>query len=233
MRIATIGFTTLVGVALGCASACGGSTDSDTSSTGGSGAVAGTGGGSGSGGSPSGGSGGIDCSNVGCGAPPMCDVGCTAACGCCNCGEGEQLPADGGTLVCTGGCYTLVTGKTCGGIAGVSCASDEFCDFPSTSACGGDDSQGVCVKKPQACDADCPGVCGCDGKFYCNACNANAMGVDASLDPSCFGDAGAGAACASDSECNQGLKCCYPCGIPGCSNQCMAPMPNGQCPMFP
>lgn len=56
------------------------------------------------------GSGGIDCSNVGCGAPPLCSEGCQATCGCCACGEGEQITVDGGILVCTGGCYAEVPG---------------------------------------------------------------------------------------------------------------------------
>lgn len=52
---------------------------------------------------------GIDCSLVGCGAPPLCSTGCTETCGCCACGEGEQIPGpDGGVLVCTGGCYAEV-----------------------------------------------------------------------------------------------------------------------------
>jgi hypothetical protein len=44
---------------------------------------------------------------------------------------------------------------------------------------------------------------------------------------------GPGAGCSLDKECNTGLKCCYPCGQQGCSNQCMQPMSNGQCPQFP
>lgn len=48
---------------------------------------------------------GIDCSLVGCGAPPLCSTGCTETCGCCACGEGEQIAGEAGTLVCTGGCY--------------------------------------------------------------------------------------------------------------------------------
>ena len=42
-----------------------------------------------------------------------------------------------------------------------------------------------------------------------------------------------GAACESDAQCTGGLKCCYPCGIPGCSNECTAPDAGGSCPLFP
>lgn len=28
-----------------------------------------------------------------------------------------------------------------------------------------------------ACLTDCPGVTGCDGKFYCNECEANIKGI--------------------------------------------------------
>lgn len=64
----------------------------------------------------------------------------------------------------------------CGGDACRSnsdCAPYAFCDFPS-GACGG---VGTCSPRPDACTADCPGVCGCDGAIYCNACTANASGV--------------------------------------------------------
>jgi hypothetical protein len=38
--------------------------------------------------------------------------------------------------------------------------------------------------------------------------------------------------CASDADCAGGQRCCYPCGIPGCSNVCTT-VSNGQCPAFP
>lgn len=47
------------------------------------------------------------------------------------------------------------------------------------------------------------------------------------------GDSGAGAKCTTDTECQQGLECCYPCGVQGCDFECMAPAANGECPMFP
>jgi hypothetical protein len=68
-------------------------------------------------------------------------------------------------------------GKVCGGFAELMCDEDEFCDYPDGN-CGGDDSTGVCVVSSDLCTDDCPGVCGCDGKFYCNKCEAEAAGVD-------------------------------------------------------
>jgi len=39
-------------------------------------------------------------------------------------------------------------------------------------------------------------------------------------------------ACASDDDCAAGQLCCYPCGIPGCSNVC-TPVSEGRCPAIP
>ncbi len=180
--------------------ACGGNTDSDSSNAGGASAA----GGSGASGGSGGGSGGIDCSRVGCGPPPMCDTGCTETCGCCSCGEGATSAVDGGLLVCTGGCYTFVTGSICGGLAGVPCAAGEFCDFPPNASCGGDDSTGICLKSPAACDSTgCIGVCGCDGKVYCDECAAHAAGTDVSSSNTCLVDGGA-------EECGPGGVCVAP-----------------------
>jgi hypothetical protein len=69
-------------------------------------------------------------------------------------------------------------GANCGGIAGLVCPSDQYCgQFPPNDVCGGGDSFGKCTPKPGGCTADCPGVCGCDNKTYCNECGANAAGV--------------------------------------------------------
>lgn len=70
--------------------------------------------------------------------------------------------------------------KLCGGIAGAVCGPDEWCDYTyaGTNYCGGDDSAGICQPRPTGCPEDCPGTCGCDGKFYCNACMAHGSGTD-------------------------------------------------------
>jgi hypothetical protein len=39
--------------------------------------------------------------------------------------------------------------------------------------------------------------------------------------------------CASDNDCAAGELCCYPCGIPGCSNVCTPIAPGGRCPALP
>lgn len=51
---------------------------------------------------------------------------------------------------------------------------------------------------------------------------------------------GVGAKCQdpSDPPCGSGLVCCYPCGIPGCTNKCMTPCAEGPgctngCPLLP
>jgi hypothetical protein len=73
----------------------------------------------------------------------------------------------------------------CAGKAGIPCAADEWCQFDPISVCGNADGAGTCQPKPQGCPADCPGACGCDGVFYCNACEAHASGVDVAEGQSC------------------------------------------------
>ncbi|WP_437923142.1 hypothetical protein WMF37_29415 [Sorangium sp. So ce291] len=72
----------------------------------------------------------------------------------------------------------------CGARSGGTCGAEEFCDFPDDS-CGTFDTQGECSARPEVCPADCPGVCGCDGQFYCNACAAQGAGVDILEGTSC------------------------------------------------
>lgn len=42
----------------------------------------------------------------------------------------------------------------------------------------------------------------------------------------------AGHTCTSDADCADGMACCYPCGVDGCENACMAVGPSG-CPELP
>jgi hypothetical protein len=146
-------------------------------------------------------------------------------------GKGGSAGSGGasGTAGTGGGSGGTGGNGMCGGFAGLTCEGTDWCDYDDGGLCGNADGSGVCRPRPQGCPEDCPGVCGCDGKFYCNACTANTNGVDISGDTSCI----PGGACQSDAECSTGQKCCYPCGVPDCENQCMAPAPDGDCPLFP
>jgi hypothetical protein len=72
--------------------------------------------------------------------------------------------------------------RTCGGIAGLSCATTEFCNYESAAGgqgCDGSiaDAAGVCEARPEFCTDEYAPVCGCDRRSYGNACIAHASGT--------------------------------------------------------
>ncbi|MFN0250721.1 MAG: hypothetical protein ACKV2T_27825 [Kofleriaceae bacterium] len=87
-------------------------------------------------------------------------------------GMGGRFPDGGGS------------GSACGGFAGTSCSSNEFCDFARNS-CGATDEQGTCRTRPTACPDLFDPVCGCDGVVHSNVCDANGAGTDVSAIGSC------------------------------------------------
>jgi hypothetical protein len=84
----------------------------------------------------------------------------------------------GGTAGTSGN--TDAGGEMCGGFASLRCAEPDltFCDYEAKATCGQMDATGTCTPRPDTCTKDCPGVCGCDGKFYCNECEAHRAGTD-------------------------------------------------------
>lgn len=181
--------------------------------------------------------------------PPICDNGrCVAAqLGTTCVYDGEQYQ-EGDTFPATDGCNNCECGSggevscteegceaECSAFLGLSCGNGEYCDYAPDAVCGGTDASGVCREIPPECDVtSCTGVCGCDGKFYCEECFAHAAGTSVTTEDICNkGGKGEGVACGGDSECQGGLKCCYPCGVPGCQDQCTAVDGNGECPAFP
>ena len=66
---------------------------------------------------------------------------------------------------------------SCGGIAGLECPADHYCDHDEND-CGAGDGLGTCRPKPQACNGVVDPVCGCDGAMHSNACTAQIAGVD-------------------------------------------------------
>lgn len=115
-------------------------------------------------------------SGVGCG-PGFCQDAVMSSCG-----DPGYLPF--GSTSCTGssGVEGYCCLPICGGLAGEICPSGQYCAYPPElgPVCGAFDGIGVCQYAPDSCDDDCPGVCGCDGQFYCNECMAHQAGVDVS-----------------------------------------------------
>jgi hypothetical protein len=68
----------------------------------------------------------------------------------------------------------------------VTCLPDEYCDYPADD-CGAGNGAGVCTKRPPFCDDSGPSqpVCGCNGKIYAYACDANLAGQDSGPNSAC------------------------------------------------
>ncbi len=118
-----------------------------------------------------------------------------------------NIPAPDGcsTCSCAGGvaACTKLACKSCGGIAGVACAANEYCSYGSVGlplpgpsvTCLTPDAAGVCLKRPEVCAlggpvlpvaiAIAPNVCGCNGQTYFNACAANSAGTDVAYYGAC------------------------------------------------
>jgi hypothetical protein len=107
-----------------------------------------------------------------------------------SCPEGEDQVSIGGvdeSAVC---CVGAPQAATCGGIAGLACASTEFCNYEVAAGgqgCDGSiaDASGVCETRPEICTSEYVPVCGCDQRSYSNACSAHAAGVAVMREGSC------------------------------------------------
>lgn len=152
---------------------------------------------------------------------------CAGQCGGC--------PAIVGPAECNGGRCEFADLNACGGPNDIPCGDTDFCDVSDDAECATGDCYGECKARPEGClPATCPGACGRDGNVYCGECEANLAGVDVDPEDSCnLTGKAAGELCDQDTDCQGKLRCCYPCGIAGCDNQCTATDSSGECPAFP
>ena len=81
---------------------------------------------------------------------------------------------------------TVGTGEACGGMMGLVCgAPGDFCRMEMSAQCGAADQMGVCSPRPEMCMKVYQPVCGCDGRTYSNACEANGAGTSAAYAGEC------------------------------------------------
>lgn len=94
---------------------------------------------------------------------------------------GESFPAGDGCNTCTCAedgsvaCTLIACPDVCGGPDGLTCAADEYCNYPIGS-CGAGGATGVCELRPVLCPDIYEPVCACDDKTFGNACEAAAEG---------------------------------------------------------
>ncbi len=147
-------------------------------------------------------------------------VGAVALCSSEECGPQLGMPnricADGYHYSGPTGRCLRQTGGQCGWeIASCPAASDACKDFPCADR---HHCEAVPAVRPPFDDP--PAIVGTPERIEL-VCYPDGAGESGDL-------------CTGDHPCGDGLLCCYPCGIQGCRNSCMAPWPNTKsCPMFP
>jgi len=107
-------------------------------------------------------------------------------------GECEEVPED-----------------ACGGIQGLVCPEDQYCDYGPEATCSDADLLGKCEPLPENCALIDDPVCTCDNQTFSNACLAAAAGYSITVPGAC--DMGSGEQCGGIAglPCPEGEHCDY------------------------
>jgi hypothetical protein len=121
--------------------------------------------------------------------PSECDAAGGHASSDCATGE-DSWSISGGNGQETLCCVPPARGKTCGGIAALSCDDGDFCNYEEAAGgqgCDGSvaDSGGVCEAKPSDCPDETQPVCSCDHHSFNGICAAHASGSAVLHDGGC------------------------------------------------
>ena len=108
---------------------------------------------------------------------PVCGCdGTTYSNACTAHGHGVSIDHDG---------ECVAESTACGGLAGLACRTNQYCQWTVADMCGAADHLGACVAIPEACATVVAPVCGCDGVTYGNECEAARAGTSIVHDGAC------------------------------------------------
>jgi hypothetical protein len=153
------------------------------------------------------------------------DAGATAALcianGLCQAGGPSGPSGFNGPDSCWNGCNWC----HCTAAGTISDCTALTCDAGPPTPDAGIDCSMVGCGAPPICGEACDSPCGC-----CPCADGEEMGTGYVCEAGCWAPRGTGASgdhCTVTSDCGGGLSCCYPCGVPGCTNQCTPTCAHG------